>query len=137
MYKCKKKFFSLLIFLIVGMVFSCGNEKTKMENPNDLLKKEVFEAVLMDVYLVEGNVRSRIRNENIDSLRMLTTTELNKVYAKNNITHEQFLKNYIHYMNDLKLSVEIMKNISNELIELETKEEIKQKDSLLTEVKIK
>jgi hypothetical protein len=121
----------LLIFRVIGIFFllctACQNGKVKEETPQDLLEQKTFESLLTELYLVEGDVRSHLRSEHFDSLRMRTTAEINAVYQKYNIDHKQFLKNYAYYMQDLDLSEEVMKNVVNQLTELQAKEEAKEK----------
>ena len=59
---------------------------------------------------------------------MQTTAALNKIYKKNNTDHKQFMTSYSYYMNDTDLSSKIMENIINQLVELQAKEETKQKE---------
>ena len=124
--------FSLGIFLVAGLFFllcslcaSCENEKTVQEKPDNLLELTAFESILCELYLIEGNVRFHLRNTHFDTLRTETSTEVNVLYKKYNLNHEQFLKNYTYYMNNPNLSTEIMKNITNRLVELQAKEEAK------------
>ena len=118
--------FFLLFTLLCA---SCEDEKNRIEKPNDLLERKSFETILYRVYMIEGDVRFRLRSENFDSLRMQTTVAMNEMYRKNNTTHEQFMKSYAYYMNDPDLSSEIMKKIVNQLIELQAKEEAKQNEN--------
>lgn len=123
-----------LIFIAVGLFFllctSCENDKPKMkiEKPSNLLERKTFEAILWKFYLIEGDVRFQIRSANFDSLRTRTTAEMNELYRKNNTDHEQFMKSYAYYMNDPILSEEIMKNIVNQLVEIQAKEEAKERE---------
>ncbi|MCL2130940.1 MAG: DUF4296 domain-containing protein [Lentimicrobiaceae bacterium] len=118
----------VFLLLFVMLCVSCENEKTKMAKPKDLLEQKAFEAVLWEVYMTEGDVRFRIRNENFDSLRLQITASMNEMYQKNGTDHQQFISSYTYYMNDPDLSVEIMKSIVNQLVELQAKEEAKQKE---------
>lgn len=124
-----------LIFIAIGLFFllctACENEKETVEKSNNLLEREVFETVLLELYLIEGDVRFRIRDEHLDSLRIRVSTETNAMYQEHNTNHEQFTKSYIHYMNDPTLSAEIMKNLSNQLVEMQAKEEARGKDTVL------
>ena len=128
----------LLIFKCLCLFFlllstSCENEKGKIEKPNNLLEREAFESVLQEIYLIEGDVRFRLRDEHLDSLRTRISTEINAMYQEHNIDHEQFTKSYLYYMNDRTLSSEIMKNLSNQLVEMQAKEEAKEKDTIKVE----
>ena len=125
---------SSAILAIIGLFLSlfctaCGGEKTKIEKPKNLLERTVFEKILWEAYMIEGDVRLRIRSENFDSLRLQTTAALNELYKKNNTDHEQFMKSYTYYMNSPGLSSEIMEKIVNQLGELQAKEEAKQKEN--------
>jgi hypothetical protein len=129
-----------LIFIAIGLFFllctACENKTAIAEKPNDLLEQKTFESLLWELYLIEGDVRFRIRNENIDTLRIRTTAKVNAMYEKYNINHEQFLKNYAYYMQNADLSEEMMKNIVNQLVELQAKEEAKAKEQDSIAVKI-
>ena len=116
-------FLTLILFCL-----SCEGEKAKIEKPKKLLERTVFEKILWESYMIEGDVRLRIRSENFDSLRLQTTAALNELYKKNNTDHEQFMESYTYYMNDPDLSSEIMEKIVNQLVELQAKEEAKQKE---------
>ena len=120
----------LLILVVAGLFFllcpSCENAKETVEKPANLLEQKTFETVLLETYLIEGDVRFRIRNERLDSLRIRITAEMNAMYKENGTDHEQFTKSYIYYMNDPVLSAEIMKSITNQLVEMQAREEAKQ-----------
>ena len=98
-----------------------------MLKQNDLLDRKTFEKALLDMYLVEGFVRFKIREAHFDSLRVAAMTEMNALYEKHNTQHEQFIESYAYYMNDPDVSAEIMKNLVNQLVELQAKEEARQK----------
>ena len=120
-----------LIIIAIGLFLlcsSCENGKIKKEKPSDLLEQKTFDSLLWELYLIEGDVRFRLRNENIDSLRIRITSEMNAAYEKHNTDHEQFLKSYAYYMKDNDLSEKTMKDIVNQLVELQAKEEVKQKE---------
>jgi hypothetical protein len=135
-FKSKKIKITLTVSMViaVGVVISlfplctaCENGKIKREKPDDLLEQKTFDSVLWDLYLIEGNARFHLRSEQFDSLRKNTTAEINAMYEKYNIDHERFMKSYAYYMKDPVLSEEIMKNIVNQLVELQAKEEVKEK----------
>jgi hypothetical protein len=118
-----------LLFIAAGLFFllclSCQSGKTKIEKPKDLLERKAFEAVLLDVYLIEGDVRYRIRMENFDSLQTRITAEVNAMYKKHHTSHEQFMSSYAYYVKDPNLSEEIMKHTVDKLVDLQAKEEAK------------
>jgi hypothetical protein len=125
----------LLLMLLFSLLFSsCGNKKTMIEKPKDLIERQAFEKILMEVYLIEGEVRANIRVDHFDSLRLRTTAELTAMYEKNGITHEQFMNSYAYYVKNPELSEEMMKNIVNQLVEMQAKEEAKQKEKDSIEV---
>lgn len=122
----------LLPVVVIGLLFlnaACGGSKSKIAKPNDLLERSVFEKTLLDMYLVEGFVRFKIRDvHHYDSLRVLAMTEINALYKKNKTHHEQFISSYTYYMNDPVISAEIMQNVVHQLVELQAKEEAKVKE---------
>ena len=125
----KHRFFSLIFSAIFFLLCTaCQNGKIKEETPQDLLEQKTFESLLTELYLVEGDVRFRLRNANFDSLRTTTTAEINAMYEKYNTDHEHFIKSYAHYTKDPVLSEEMMNNIVNQLVEKQAKEEAKQRE---------
>jgi len=136
-------FFSLILTAIGLFLLSCTacqSGKIKEEPPSNLLEQKTFESLLTELYLIEGDVRFHLRSEHFDSLRMRTTAEINGIYQKYNIDHQQFMENYAYYMQDIDLSEKIMQNIVNQLNERQSKEETKEKatakekDSLATKI---
>ena len=118
-----------LIALFFLLFISCQNATIQKEKPKDLLEQTVFESLLMELYLIEGDARSQLRNPNFDSLRTKITNETNAMYTNYNTDHEQFLKSYAYYMRDAALSKAMMENIVNQLVELQAKEEAKQRET--------
>jgi len=106
------------IALFSFLFISCENGVIRKEKPKDLLEQASFESILWELYLIEGDVRSRLRDTHFDSLRTKTTAEVNALYEKYNLDHDEFMKNYAYYMQDPNLSAEMMKNIVDRLVEL-------------------
>jgi len=89
-----------LIFISI-LIFSCSEKKEEM--PSDILTKEKYISVMVDMYLLE----SKINHTNIADRHSYTKSikEYNTLFKKHGTTKEQVEKSidyYIHQPDEMK-----------------------------------
>jgi len=122
-----KQFIGILFFAAILSGFtSCHN--TSIEKPDQLIKKDKFEKMMVDIYLIQG-INTGINQKG--ALKKLTQTDLYcSVLKKYSVADTVFIRSLIYYSSFPKeyekMNVEIM-NILNEM-----QEQFKPKDKLKT-----
>ena len=109
------------ILLIILFFISCNNKST-IALPENLVSKEIIEDVLVEMYLIEAEMRVRIVNEPLDELKIWVNVEMNNLFKKHNVDYNQFEDSYIYYMTDKKTSKKIMENTVNRLVKLQAEQ---------------
>ncbi len=80
---------------------SCTSEFEIPRRPSDVLESKKLEAVMVDVYLIEGRYQRRLRLKD-DALKKmrpeeLALTQYKQMFEKHGISKEQFEKSYDWY----------------------------------------
>jgi hypothetical protein len=125
-----KQFIGILLFAaILSGLSSCYS--TSIEKPDQLIKKEKFVKMMVDMYLVQG--KDMNFNE-ADSLKKITQTDLYfSVLKKYDVPDTVFVRSLLYYSSSLKeyekLHVQIV-NILNE-----SEQQFKPKEKLNTDTK--
>jgi len=109
--------FILLITFILSFV-SCDGKQT-IAPPENVLSKEKVEDVLVDMYLLEAEMRVRIVNENINDIKTWINVEMKILLKKHQVEYNQYTESLTYYMTDLKTSKKIMENAVNRLVKLQ------------------
>ena len=115
--------------LIILLITSCGN-RLMIAPPENIVPEEKIEDVLVEMFLIEAQMRLRIGNEPIDELKTWLNVEINNLLKKHNIDYKQYTDSYIYYMADLEVSKKMMENAVNCLLRMQAEQvpvqEIKQ-----------
>jgi len=125
-----KQFIGILLFAaILSGLSSCYS--TSIEKPDQLIKKEKFVKMMVDMYLVQG--KDMNFNE-VDSLKKITQTDLYfSVLKKYDVPDTVFVRSLLYYSSSPKeyekLHVQIV-NILNE-----SEQQFKPKEKLNTDTK--
>jgi hypothetical protein len=130
--KTGKYRYLLMTLFFAPVLFSC-NHPLLQKQGKPPLDKQTVENILIEMYLLEGKIRVYLYQETPENLKIWVNSEINKLLKKYNITYKQFTDSYSCYMgDDAKTAKEMMSNITNRLIILETelKRNTKQTDSL-------
>jgi hypothetical protein len=112
-----------LIFtlLVLGVsVFSCMNKASSP--PKHILPKHVMEDILVEMCLIEGEMKVLVFTYPIEDLKTRMNTKMEDVFKENNTNYDNFTESFSYYMSDSKSSKKIMENVTNRLIKLQTEE---------------
>ena len=109
--------FILLITFILSFV-SCDRKQT-IAPPENVLSKEKVEDVLVDMYLLEAEMRVRIVNENINDIKTWINIEMKILLKKHQVEYKQYTESLTYYMTDLKTSKKIMEHAVNRLVKMQ------------------
>jgi hypothetical protein len=120
-----KKLIGILIFVAtLSGLSSCY--KTSIEKPDNLISKDKFVKMMVDVYLIQGLNVEAIK---LDSLKKITQTDLYfSVLKKYEIPDTVFIRSLIYYSSYPKEYEKIHTQIMNILSESE--QQFKPKDKL-------
>lgn len=111
----------IFILLIFGLsVFSCKNKTSSP--PKDILPKHVVENILVEMCLIEGEMKVLVFNHSIEELKVRMSTQIDEVFEEYNTDYENFTESFSYYMSDNKSSKKIMEDVTNRLIKLQTEE---------------
>jgi len=106
-------------FILITMLFiSSCNPKPKIEVPDNLIQKEKFIDIMVDVRMVESTIRKKIsRGKDITK-----TSEYyyNYIFKKYSISPEQFNSSLDYYSKDVKEMQEINISVVEKLTQLES-----------------
>ncbi len=112
----KNKFF--LIFSLFTFLACTRNYESA--TPKDLINQKEIETLLVDIYILEAATRTCTLNNQTDSLTLWVSQQVNALLKEKKITYQQFLNSYSYYMGHEKSAQEIMENVVNCLIKMET-----------------
>ncbi|MBP7101639.1 MAG: DUF4296 domain-containing protein [Bacteroidales bacterium] len=79
-----------------------------------------MEDILVEVYMTEASIRNCVITNQMDSLDIWTAQQMNAVLDKKNVTYTRFVNNYNYYMGHEDLSKELMEQVVNRLVKMET-----------------
>ena len=116
----KPKYLPFLLLIILFFI-SCNNKSTIVP-PENLISKETVEDVLVEMYLIEAEMRVRIVNEPLSDLNIWINIEMNNLFKKHNITYQQYADSYTYHMTDKKNSKKTMENAVNRLVKLQAEQ---------------
>lgn len=131
-----------IILIVFSLCFftACTN-KYESNTPKNLIEIKQMEDILIDLYLLEASARTCMLTNQSDSLEIWIVQQTNALLKERNIEHSQFLESHTYYMGHEKLAQELMENIVNRLVKIETQAVIqhqkseKQTDSTLKNMK--
>jgi len=113
-----KNILPISLILITMLFISSCNPNPKTEAPDNLIQKEKFIDIMVDVRMVETTIRKKIgRGKDINE-----TTEYyyNYIFDKYNISREQFNSSLDYYSKDVKEMQEINITVVEKLTQLES-----------------
>lgn len=110
---------TILLMLSICCLCSC-TRKYESSTPKDLINKQQMEDILVEVYMTEASIRNCVITNQMDSLDIWTAQQMNAVLDKKNVTYVRFLNNYNYYMGHEDLSKELMEQVVNRLVKMET-----------------
>ena len=116
----KSRYLPFLLLIILFFI-SCNNKSTTAP-PENLVPKETIEDVLVEIYLIEAEMRVRTVDEPLDELKVWVNVEMNNLLKKHNIDYDQYTDSYIYYMADKKVSKKMMENTVNRLVKLQAEQ---------------
>lgn len=115
------------IILVVSLLFGLsGCYSTSIEKPQNLVPKDTFVKMMVDIYLVQSY---NLDPEKLDSLKKITQTDLYfSVLKKYEVPDTVFVRSLIYYSSSPKEYEKIHTQIMNILKESE--QQLKPKDKL-------
>ncbi len=119
-----------LIFLVC--ISSCN--RTAVQKPSEtLLSKQVVEEILVEIYLIEGKMKVLIYNESAEKIRIQVNDEMKNLFKRYNTNYKQYTESYSYYMGDASVSKEMMSDVIDRLVFLQTEQvgNANPKDSLI------
>lgn len=126
--------YTVLLFVCIWVVFSCGKE-IKLEKPKNLIPEKEFTEILLDMFVINSakGVNKKVLEENglkpeayiyekyqIDSLQFVKS---NEYYAFDS-------KKYMAILNNVKQNVENQKRVFEKQLEEEEAEKKRRLDSI-------
>lgn len=115
------------IILVLSLLFGLsGCYSTSIEKPQNLVPKDTFVKMMVDIYLVQSY---NLDPEKLDSLKKITQTDLYfSVLKKYEVPDTVFVRSLIYYSSSPKEYEKIHTQIMNNLKESE--QQLKPKDKL-------
>ncbi len=110
-----------IISLLCLSVFSCENTSSTTP-PENILTKETVENILLEMYLIEGEIKVLIHNHSIEELKIWMNIKMEELYKEYHTDYSQFTESFTYYMSDTKISKKIMEDVTNRLIKLQTEQ---------------
>jgi len=104
----------LLIFIgiLSSTLFSCGAEKKEIVIPENIIQKEEFSSILVEMLIIEG-YRTRVTRSNAKKDSEMRSFYLG-AFEKHGITKAQFEESYAFYRNHPVLLEELTRNAEKE-----------------------
>ncbi|MDY0014828.1 MAG: DUF4296 domain-containing protein [Bacteroidales bacterium] len=100
-------------------LYSC-TRTYESSTPKDLIDKQQMEDILVEIFMTEASVRNCVLTNQMDSLDIWTAQQMNAVLEKKNVSYTRFINNYNYYMGHEDLSKELMEQVVNRLVKMET-----------------
>ena len=107
-----------IVLMLCFSVFSCKN--TKQSPPANILSKESVENIFIEMCLIDSEMKVLIFNHPVEELRMWMNTKLNQLFMQYHTDYSQFMESFTYYMSDTKISKQMMEDVTNRLIKLQT-----------------
>ena len=105
--------------LSICCLYSC-TRKYESSTPKDLINKQQMEDILVEVYMTEASIRNCIITNQMDSLEIWTAQQMNAILDKNKVSYTRFVNNYNYYMGHEELAKDLMEQVVNRLVKMET-----------------
>jgi len=111
---CLKSFISLL--LITVLFFSCNSEDAELKIPDNILNREQYAKVLLDMTLAESAANLNVKNLRIEKMDSAYAFDPLK---ENNITKTQYDSSVAFYSRHPEVYKEVYDNVLERLSEME------------------
>jgi len=92
----------LAVFAVAVVLYACGNDDSI---PSNVLKLDKMQAVMWDIVRADVFTVEYIKRDSVKNLQQENLRLQKKIFALNNITHEQYYRSYEYY----KSKPELMK----------------------------
>jgi hypothetical protein len=108
-----------IALILISMLFiSSCNPKPNIKAPDNLIQKEKFIDIMVDIRMIETTIRNKIGRGN--DINKTTEYYYNYVFDKYNISREQFNSSLDYYSKDVKEMQEINISVVEKLTQLES-----------------
>ncbi len=97
------------------LLLACAGEEGIPEN---VMNKEQFIAVMVDVHIVEATAQLR-QVKTKDDLAKAVLTDYQEAFEQHNITEEAFKQSFEYYLDHPKLLHEVYEEVFNELTRMQ------------------
>ena len=114
----------LILFLALSLVGSAC-QRMKAEKPKKLYSQTEIEAILHDIYLLEGEYRIRQLDTTIVNKTAWMHIQMNYIMSKHNIEYADFQENLNYYMSNDDMAKAMLKKVTEQLVEEKTRLEDK------------
>lgn len=102
---------SLLLFFCSIILGSCSYELDEVAPPNDLIPRDSFQLVLLDMMLLEGYVKTQ--HNNVHDFYQIIMKSADPIFEKYNIDSSRYASSmdyYSHHQNILKEMYEVVQD---------------------------
>lgn len=110
----KRYYFTVYLFLSVFLLSNCGNKKTDIVIPSNLISKEKMTLILEDIHLIEALI-TNVRIGNADSSRVAFANLQKEVFRKHKVDSLKYAQSYQFYVQNTALFKEIYQVVCNNL----------------------
>jgi hypothetical protein len=100
---------SLLTMLLL-VVVGCTDKPAAIAAPDNLLPRDTFVTVLMEVRLLEGAYSTSY--ERVDTSEFPITAHYNRLFNRHHLTKEQYLNAYVYYSMNAEEMLEIESDVA-------------------------
>jgi hypothetical protein len=109
----------MILFCCLSL-FSCKN--TKQSPPANILPKATVEDILLEMCLIDGEMKVLIFNYPIEELKIFMNVRMEQLFTQYHTDYNQFTESYTYYMSDIKTSKQMLEDVTNRLIKRQTEE---------------
>ena len=114
----------LILFLALLFVGSAC-QRMKAEKPKKLHSQTEIEAILHDIYLLEGEYRIRQLDTTVVNKTAWLHIQMNHIMDKHHIEYVDFQENLNYYMSNDDMAKTMLKKVTEQLVEEKTRLEDK------------
>ncbi|MBO4739289.1 MAG: DUF4296 domain-containing protein [Bacteroidales bacterium] len=115
----------IVILFAVMLLVASACQRMKAKKPEQLYTQTEIEAVLHDIYLLEGEYRIRQLDTTIVNKTAWLHIRMNQIMEKHNIQYAVFQQNLNYYMSNDDIAKTMLKKVTEQLVKEKTKLENK------------
>ena len=116
----KIRSFFVISFFCLSSLLSCKNNK--QSPPENILSKETVENILVEMCLIDGEMKVLIFNHPIEELKTWMNIRVEQLFIQYHTDYSQFTESFTYYMSNTKTSKQITGDVTNRLIKLQTEQ---------------